>query len=220
MKTNMTLAVNLGEHQLQVEHLTKIGSLNELVKIGNDYRKSIGKKPMRMDVIVKSVWFKEFVEQIEKELKESNPTKSGIIPKSMITRKGNTRKRGTWVHLKIMLRVAIEMNPEFASQVIETFINGKLLEHRDLAGDNFNILTASVSKFEDVNYQRLARAMNYIVFDKHEKGIRQTATKEQLKELHELEQQLNFIVKNELVNDFSALMNVMRKLYNQKYVKF
>lgn len=120
MKNSVMMNFNFGNHQLQVEHLSKLGHLNELVGIGNVYRKKNGKPAKRMDTIVNSVWFQEYL-----ELLESDHVNSVMTLKPMITRQGG-RKQGTWVHLKLMVRVAIQMNARFADKVIETFITDKL----------------------------------------------------------------------------------------------
>jgi len=205
------MEVNFGEHQLKIEHLSKLGNLNELVDIGNTYRKIQGKKAMRMDVIIESVWFNEYLDFL-------NTTNTGIKNQAMKTKRG--KFGGTWAHLKLMLRVAIQMDAQFADQVIETFITGKLLEHRDLAGENYKSLSASASVYPNVNYPQLAKALNWNVFNTHKKGIRQTATSKELNELRKLEEQMAFAIDMGYIKTFGQLIEDLRKKYHSKYDKF
>jgi hypothetical protein len=126
---------------------------------------------------------------------------------------------GTWSHLNIMVRIAIEMNPEFADDVITTFVKGKLLEYRDIAGDDFKILSAAIRIFDPTTSNRIsmARGLNYIVFNTHYRDIRNTGTTEQLKEMVDIQQKLAFAIDMNYIKTFDELVIEMRKMWHKKW---
>ena len=62
--------------------------------------------------------------------------------------------------------------------------------------------------------------MQWIVFGKKGKNLRQTATEEELKELYELEQKLSFAIDMGYIKTYDQLLSEMRKIWNQKNKKF
>jgi hypothetical protein len=62
-----------------------------------------------------------------------------------------------------------------------------------------------------------ATALNWIVFNKKGKDLRQSATQEQLKELHTVEEKLSFAIDMGYIKTFEQLMSSMRKIWNEKY---
>ncbi len=126
---------------------------------------------------------------------------------------------GTWVHPYLFIKIAFWINPKFELQVIK-FVYDKLIDFRHKAGDNYRSLSASATVYPNVSYPLLAKALNWNVFNRHEKGIRQTATQEQLDELHKLEEQLTFAIDMGYVKTFEQLINDLRNRYHSKYDKF
>lgn len=217
------MKVNFGKNKLSIGHKDYMGNLNELVKIGNSYRKAKGLSNMRVDKILALKGITEYILMLANKPFNNIP-KLGYVSintlqdakkqKSVIRTK-TKNNAGTWAHLNIMIRVAIEMSAEFADEVIETFINGKLLEYRDVSGNEFKTLSKSIDIFEPTTSQRIkmAKALNYIVFDYHYAGLRDKATKEQLTKLNELQKKLAFAVDMGYIKSFDELVNEMRRIY-------
>lgn len=226
METNAIMKVRFGDRTLTIGHKDKMGSLNELVSIGNDYRLENGKEPMRMDKILELKGISEYIVMLENKENFNSP-ESGDLEIANIKAVKNVLKTkrgkygGTWSHLNIMVRVAIEMNPEFADDVITTFVKGKLLEYRDIAGDDFKILSSAIKIFEPTtsDRMRMARGLNYIVFNTHYRDIRNTGTTEQLKEMVDIQQKLAFAIDMSYIRTFDELVIEMRKMYFKKWGK-
>jgi hypothetical protein len=224
METNAIMRVRFGDRKLTIGHKDKMGSLNELISIGNDYRVENGKEPMRMDKILELKGISEYIIMLENKENLNSP-KSGDLEVSDIkgvrhvlkTKRG--KYGGTWSHLNIMVRIAIEMNPEFADDVITTFVKGKLLEYRDIAGDDFKILSAAIRIFDPTTSNRIsmARGLNYIVFNTHYRDIRNTGTTEQLKEMVDIQQKLAFAIDMNYIKTFDELVIEMRKMWHKKW---
>lgn len=81
----------------------------------------------------------------------------------------------------------------------------------------FKELSKAVSRFHDVDYANLARALNHIVFGRHEAGIRNTGTEEQLRELERLESNLAFSIDSGYLKTFNETMDRLREIYSKKY---
>ena len=123
------------------------------------------------------------------------------------------------MHPYLFFKFAMWINPKFEIQVIN-FVYDQLIEFRHEAGDNYNILTEAVAKLKNVNYSEIATAMQWIVFNKRGKDLRQSASQKELKEMAELEKKVAFMIDMGFVIDQTQLMLALRKIYNYKYRKF
>lgn len=126
---------------------------------------------------------------------------------------------GTWMHPILFVDFAMWINPKFRYHVLK-FVQDQLIKYRHLAGDNFKGLMTAAAKFPDVDYSRIAKGLNWIVFGNHEKNIRNKATMEQLEELDELQKKLAYAIDMGLITSFNQLMEVMNRNYNDKHRKF
>jgi len=126
---------------------------------------------------------------------------------------------GTWMHPYLFIKFAMWLSPKFEVECIR-FIHDSLIENRKLAGTNYSLLSSSGMKLKGYNFSEIAVAMQWIVFGKKGKNLRQTASEEQLKELYELEQKLSFAIDMGYINTYPQLLSEMRKIWNQKNVKF
>lgn len=163
---------------------------------------------------------KEFVNELTSQSRLNGDADFQAVRevKSVMTKNGKTRGQ-IYVHPYLFIDFAMWINPKFKYQVIR-FVYDELIKNRHIAGDNYNKLTAQVCKLTNVDYPKMAEGLNYIVFNKHYKGIRNDATMEQLQELHELEENLSFLISTGFVSDFPTLVDTMRKIFNDKYRKF
>jgi len=57
----------------------------------------------------------------------------------------------------------------------------------------------------------LAKALNHKIFNRHETGIRNLATKEQLQKLYELESNLAFAIDMGYITRFDDVINAIKK---------
>ena len=114
------------------------------------------------------------------------------------------------------------INPRFEVKVIK-FVYDELIKNRHDAGDNYKLLTIAVSKivtkpFLPMAIQNIAKAINYVVFNKHESGIRNTqASEESLKQLSNLELKLSELINDGFIKDYDQTMNFLRKQWNNNH---
>lgn len=135
---------------------------------------------------------------------------------AFIMTRGKGVNQGTWMHPYLFIDFAMWLNPKFKLQVIK-FIHDQLIEFRHGAGDNYRELSSAVQRLDNINYPNMARGLNYIVFGKHDKELRQNATEVQLKELQDLQKNLAFSINTGLINSFEELIEHMRKMWAIKW---
>lgn len=189
----------------EVIQRTKDGMFNatELLKqwnIRSGQRKGV-------DEFIRKQSTQEFINTLEVE--ESLNTR-----KVVLSRKG--KKGGTWMHPLLFIDFAMWLNPRFKYHVLK-FVYDQLIEQRHAAGDMYRTLSNAAKQLPGVDYRRIAKGLNYIVFGRHESGtLRQIATTKQLTELSEIQNKLAFAVDMGYINTFQGLIDEMKKIYQAK----
>lgn len=125
---------------------------------------------------------------------------------------------GTWMHPILFIKFAMYLNPSFEYHVLK-FVRDEMIKFRNMAGDNYKKLTSSINSIKGTqeDYSKVAKALNYIVFNAHSKDIRNKATEEQLQELHKLEDNLSFLIDMGYIKDIDSLISKMRDIWYKKY---
>lgn len=119
----------------------------------------------------------------------------------------------------IFAMIAMEMNPLLYAKVI-VWLTDNLITNRIEAGDKYNQLCRSASRFKDVDYARIGRALNYVVFNQHEKMLRNTASQAELKEIDDTQKFLAFAIDMGYIKTFDDLISEMRKLWVLKWANY
>lgn len=204
MKTNVVMLRSMGS--FKVSQRTKDGMFNatELLK---QWNKSTGSKKE-----VKKFFENETTKQFIKTLKQDNEFLKGQYSAYLKTR---GKYGGTWMHPYLFIDFAMWINPKFKLEVIK-FVHDQLIKNRHEAGDNYKILSNSGSKLKGYDYVTVAKALQWIVFGKTGKNLRQQATQEQLKELKDIQLNLSYAIDMGFINTFDELINQMKKLYTLK----
>ena len=131
---------------------------------------------------------------------------------------GARQTKTSWINPYLWILCALELSPQFYAKTV-TWLTDKLILNRIEAGNMYNGLTQAVSKFDKVDYVKLAKALNWIVFDKHETGIRNTANQAQLKKLEQLERQMAFSIDMGYIKSFQQLIIDLRNIYGRSHQK-
>lgn len=217
MKTNVEMIRKMG--QFDVVQRTKDGMFNATSLI-RQWNHVTGQKKQIGDFIRLSQT-QEFIEELKKDTESQAGISHDGDYQILTTIKGRNTKHGktsdeSWYHPYLFIKFAMWLNSRFEIQVIR-FIYDQLIAFRHEAGDNYNGLTSSVQRFKGIDYPQLAKGINWIVFGRHESGIRQTATQEQLRELIDLQKKLAFACDMGYIKTFDELINEMRRIFHQKY---
>lgn len=183
---------------------------------------------LKMSKFFESEKVQEFISALEEDLKtqvsDTHQGEKSYLGDYQVVKeiKGKRDKTGlkapdqVWMHPILFIKFAMWLNPRFEVKVIK-FVYDNLIAFRHSCGDNYRSLTASVSKFPDVDYSRLARALNYVVFGKHYPGIRKDATEEELSNLKSLEEKYVFALDKGYIPTFKALISSLHKDWETKW---
>lgn len=130
----MSIAFSGGE--VEVFHKTKMGDLTQLWKAGNQMRAKNGKSAANMALWQKSARTKAFIGTVEINI--------GHAPINVTGRGKSSR---TWANIHMMIYAAEYLCTEFHFEVIDSFIQGKILEYRDESGDNFKAMNIAIDSY-------------------------------------------------------------------------
>lgn len=215
MKTNVVMIRKMG--QFNVPQRTQDGYFDgsELLRQWN----SVPKNPERaINRFLESPNTKEFIDTIQADSQtafmQNGDFQSVIIIKGRNTKNGRTKDQ-VWMHPYLFIDFAMWLNPKFKLEVIR-FVHDQLIEFRHSSGDNYKGLTSAVSRLNGVNYSLLAKGLNHVIFGKHEEGLRQIATQDQLKQLTELQSKLAFAIDMGYIKSFDELINELRRIYHYR----
>lgn len=129
---------------------------------------------------------------------------------------GARENRHTSCNPYVWVLLAMELNPELYATVV-MWLGDNLITNRIEAGDKYNELCRAASKFKNVDYAMIGRALNYVVFNEHEKMLRNKATQEELKEIDNTQKSLAFAINMGYIKSFNELLVEMRKLWHIKW---
>ena len=160
MQTNQTMTVTIGHNVFSIDHKTMMGNLNQFWDCGNAYRIERGLPAKHLDNWVRSAETAEYAAAVEKKLfgfksviitrLDSNPNMVESITKtSPLFKTKRGKGGGTWAHLYILLDAATFLDPDFKVEVYSTFIEGKLLQHRDESGDRYKPFNMAIDQLPD-----------------------------------------------------------------------
>jgi hypothetical protein len=207
MKTNVVMYRPLGD--IKVYQRTKDAMFNATSFI-KQFNSAFGFKKELKDYFSN----KSTLDLIESMNEDDEFLHGGKYPyvKSRASRGDNA---GTWMHPYLFIDFAMWLNPKFKLKVIK-FVYDELIKNRHSAGDNYKLLSASGVKLDGYSFKDVATAMNYIVFDRKGKNLRQHATQEQLKELSDIQTKLSFAIDMGYIKTYSMLMEDLREMYRIK----
>jgi hypothetical protein len=141
MKTDQLMKVAFPLGDLDIFHKSQWGNLTQLFSIGNKQRILEDRPPINITHFLASKKTKEFIQIVSKEV--------GIEENEVIRKKKG--KRGTKIQMQAQLHFLIfaaeHLSPTFHFQVIDTFINSKLLQLRDDGGNNFKRLNRYIDSY-------------------------------------------------------------------------
>ena len=136
MKTNQLMSVAFSEGVVNVFHNTAMGDLTQLWKVGTIMRVNNGMAVPQLNNFLQSQSTKDFIDICEK--------KTG---KPCIEITGRGKNGRTWASIHMMIYAAEYLSTEFHFEVIDAFINNKILEWRDVSGDEFKALNIAIDNY-------------------------------------------------------------------------
>lgn len=133
------------------------------------------------------------------------------------------RGGGTWGHPLLFIDFAMWLNPVFKVKVLK-FVSDQMLAYRNEAGEAYKALSSAVGKIIAPNNMKqqmpqIAKAINWVVFNNHQKEIRNDYGEEQKqKELFEMERQVAMLINDGFLKSREQVVQYLRKKYTEKYI--
>jgi len=136
---NYIMQVDFFGNKVRCETDGLLVCLNDLVTAGNMHRAENQRPLKRLQDMTTTDGFNTFLGVVSK--------RSGMSPKDLLFVAGRGRGARTMAHYVIAIYIAEQMSPEFHYEVIKTFMEGKLLEFRELGGTEFKTLNAAIDRY-------------------------------------------------------------------------
>ncbi|OED34511.1 hypothetical protein AB832_07380 [Flavobacteriaceae bacterium (ex Bugula neritina AB1)] len=207
MKTNQLMDIAFSHGNIQIFHNTAMGDLNQLWNVGCAFRIENGKSYANLNQWIKSKSTNEFIEAIEK--------KHGIKAYE-ITGKGKNKK--TYACIQMMIYAAEFLDVSFHLEVIDTFINNKILEYRDSGGDKFKALNLCIDNHlsgrKGKSNKGIYIQVSKMIREKCQLGERSwnAATAEELRRRDDIEDKIAFALGHGLINDWEHLKDLINSM--------
>lgn len=218
MKTNKIMHRTLG--QFQVKQRTKDGFFNatDLLK---QWNQAYPEDQRRIDNFWYSTNLEKYMAEIVKDPDNGLDFKSsdlGDLKKQLSVTSRGKHGGGTWMQPYLFTKFAMYLNPKFEYQVVR-FITDQLLAYRKSAGDGYNQMCRALARLNATqeDYMQVARACNWIVYNKHDAELRQHSSEGQLKKLDEIQKKIAFMVEMGYARNMDQLLNQLRKLYHRTH---
>lgn len=204
MKTSVNMIRRMGGFNITQRTKDSFFNATELLKQWNEY--SGQKKEVTKFFELENT--KEFINALLEE-ENLNTQDSAYL-------KTRGKYGGTWMTPILFIKFAMWLNPHFEVKVIK-FVYDNLIAFRNDAGDNYIELSNSAQRLNNCDFKQMARGLNWIVFNRHKRDIRQEATQDQLKEMNDIQKKLAFAVDMGYIKSFDELINEMRRMYHLKW---
>lgn len=210
MKTNVVLTRKMGDFDVLQRTSDGMFNATELLK---QWNKSKGMKKEIGDYFDNNS-SKEFINTI---IQKENLNK-GNSP--YLTTRG--KNGGTWMHPLLFIDFAMWINPSFKYDVLK-FVYDQLIKYRNDAGDAYNEMASAIKKIVQPHFvsdaiRNVAKAINYVVYGNHEKGMRNKVGEEvQTRELYEVERDISKLINNGFITNYDQLMSYLRREWNKKW---
>lgn len=156
----------------------------ELLRQWNGVR---GNEQRKMEEFLSAKQTSYFIEALiaeerENGLGENSPKIDNQVVKKLIVRKkgkaGRPREQ-VWMHPFLFTKFAMWINPRFEVKVIR-FVYDEMIRYRNDAGDAYKELSSAVMKIVPKDFmpkamQKVGEALNWVIFNNHEKNVTQQA---------------------------------------------
>jgi hypothetical protein len=226
MKTNIIMKSEKDRELFGVviKQETKTGfmSLTDLQEAYTHARVLNGWRDKRIDHIIKQVENSERIYYLLKEQGLVNVSidtftemveKDGLI--KVLKKAGVYKTTGRGENKTVMCNpyiwvlVAMELNPQLYAKVV-TWLTDKLILNRIEAGNMCKALNSALYKIKNTDFSKIAIELNKKVFGKHEAGIRNTRSKEELEKLYRLEDRLAFAIERGYIKSTDEIIKAIR----------
>lgn len=142
-----------------------------------------------------------------------------IMVKGRNTKSGKTPDK-VWMNPLLFIKFAMWINPTFEVKVLR-FVYDEMIKYRNDAGDAYRELSSAIGKIVPSDFmpkamQKVAEALNWIVFGNHEKMARNKYGDEhKQRELYQIEKKIADLINEGFIKNYDSLIGYLRKKYQE-----
>ena len=213
MKTNQNMLRKMGEFEVIQRTSDSMFNATKLLQQWNTF------SGQKKDVS------HYFTNDTTKEFIAAIKTENGITgtddTQVYVKKKGGNDGGSTWMHPLLFIDFAMWLNPAFKVKVLK-FVYDEMIKYRHEAGDEYRALGSAIGKIVDKDFmqtamQKIGEALNWIIFNKHESGIRNKHGDEiKQRELAQLERKISDLINEGFLINYNQVITYLRKLYENK----
>lgn len=142
-----------------------------------------------------------------------------IMVKGRNTKSGRTPDK-VWMNPLLFIKFAMWINPTFEVKVLR-FVYDEMIKYRNEAGNAYREMSSAIGKIVPADFmpkamQKVAEALNWIVFGNHEKMARNKyGDEDKQRELYQLEKKIADLINDGFIKSYDSLINFLRKKYQE-----
>lgn len=142
-----------------------------------------------------------------------------VMVKGRNTKSGKTPDK-VWMNPLLFIKFAMWINPTFEVKVLR-FVYDEMIKYRNDAGDAYRDLSSAIGKIVPSDFmpkamQKVAEALNWIVFGNHEKMARNKYGDEhKQRELYQIEKKITDLINEGFIMNYDSLIGYLRKKYQE-----
>ena len=142
-------------------------------------------------------------------------------PKMVYLKTRGKYNGGTWMHPLLFIDFAMWINPSFKYDVLK-FVYDEMIKYRNEAGDAYRELGSAVSKIVPKTFMpkamsRIGEALNWVVFNGHEKMLRNKNGEEnKMREVWQLEKKVAELIDEGFIQSFDKVIDYLRMQYRRR----
>mgnify|MGYP003184098418 CR=1 FL=1 len=225
MKSNLILSSESREllgRNISVMSKDGFVCITEVMEALNEKRKSMGLESRRLDHLlsINDICTVRNLTVQNHELKINKIT--DLKKYGMAYRRGKGEGQKWYVNPYFFVMVALELDPEIYAKVI-IWLHDGFIEDRNAAGEAYIKMSSAVAMLVSDKSQlsdkisRVAKAINFIVFNKHESGIRNTATNNQLNDIVAVENVITGVIDGGFIDTYDKLIDYLGHEWKKKW---
>jgi hypothetical protein len=209
--SSYTMIVNILGNEVRAETSGCMVSLTDIERAGRLYRLQNNMPDYQLAAFLESKLLKSYIVAAAEVW--------GLPEDSFLIRSGRGKTARTMAHISIGILLAEQISPHFHATVHKVFIEGKLLEFRDLGGTEFKELNLAIDSYLP---ERELKESNKGIFISVAKLLRakilgedqdwQNATVSQTHKRYDYEKQLSQMLRLGVIKNYDHLKDLIKKL--------
>lgn len=227
MKTNQEMIRPMGN--FNVIQRTSDGYFNatHLLRQWNENAKSkpvnsTDLKERRLDAFWDSTNLDQLMSEIAENELNFKSQNFGDLKNALSKTCRGKKNGGTWMHPVLFIKFAMYLSPRFEYHVLK-FVADEMIRYRNDAGDAYKQLSSAVMKIVPRDFmpkamKKIAEALNWVIFNEHESGIRNKHGEEsKQRELFHLESKVTDLINEGFITSYDQLLKYLRKQWNNNW---